>query len=376
MPIGKAIRAVWSAAFIVFFTLFLLEVAVRIVEGRQLFTVRNWVTESLERNTETHSARYDATLGWSAKPNLDIKGIDLNDPNIPDMSDVVVTTDDRGFRSTGDASDLDAETQPIVTIGDSFTWGSEVSDHETYPAHLQALLKRPVVNAGYGGWGTDQMWMRMQEVGDSLEPALIVLSPLTNDVLRNAYRRYGRAFKPFFEIEGDDLVLRNVPVPRNSTDARDIGVLQSWFGRFYLATFVARAFGQEETWINRNRLTDRVHSNEESVEIACRLLQKTAEFSRARNVPVVLMLVYSGAEILQGERHWFTTQYLACAAESGIDRIDTFDAFVQASRNDPDFPASRYNVWKNGSIAHMNSAGNLLVAEVLAEALRGRGYLD
>lgn len=376
MGLRKAIYSVSSVAFIVLFTLFLLEVAVRVVDGRQLFTLRNWVTESLERNTETHSARYDARLGWSGKPNLNIKGIDLNDPNIPDMSDVVVTTDERGFRSTGDQSGLDPELPAIVTIGDSFTWGSEVSDHETYPAHLQSLLRRPVVNAGYGGWGTDQMWMRMQEIAESMDPALIVLSPLTNDVLRNAFRRYGRAFKPYFDFEGDELVLRNVPVPRNSTDARDIGVLQSWFGRFYLATFVARAFGLEETWINRNRLTDRVHSNEQSVAIACQLLKKTAEFSRTREIPVVLMPVYSGAEILQGERHWFTTQYLACAAENGIDRIDTFEAFVQASRNDPDFPASRYNVWKNGSVAHMNSAGNLLVAEVLVEALRDRGYLD
>ncbi|MEM8811162.1 MAG: SGNH/GDSL hydrolase family protein [Pseudomonadota bacterium] len=369
-------KSLVSTLAIVVITAFLLEIAVRLVDGRPVFTIRNWVAQTLEANTENHSSRYDPGLGWSAKPNLDIQGIFLDDPNIPDMSDVVVTTDARGFRSTGPMPDGGADLSPIVTIGDSFTWGSEVGDLDTYPAHLQAITGRPIVNAAYGGWGTDQMWLRMNEVADSMTPGLIVLSPLTNDVLRNAYRRYGRAFKPYFVLEGDTLAVRNLPSPRNSTRPEDVGYWQSWFGWSYLVFFGARALGLEEVWINRNLLTDRVHDNEVAVDIACRLLGETASFSKARDIPVVLALIYSGGEVATGERHWFTQQYLDCAKEVGLPVIDTFEAFLEASQTEDDFPASRYRVWKNGNVAHMNSAGNRLVAETIASQLRESGLIE
>ena len=56
--------------------------------------------------------------------------------------------------------------------------------------------------------------------------------------------------------------------------------------------------------------------------------------------------------------------------------IDTFDAFVAASKADKEFPGSRYRVWKNGAVGHMNSDGNLLVAHTIAKGLKDLGYLD
>jgi len=360
--------------FIIFISLILIESTTRLLDNRELLTLRNWVTESLENQTENHSSRYDAKLGWSGKPNLNIKGIFLDDPNIPDYSDLIITTNADGFRSTGQLSDATPKQQLIITIGDSFTWGAEVNDLETYPARLQDILQVPVTNASYGGWGTDQMWLRLQDVATSENPSLIILSPLSDDVLRNAFRRYGRAFKPYFELVDGKPLVRNTPVPRNSSRSEDVGVLQSWFGRFYFATFASRMLGLEEIWINRNRLNDRVHSNEDAVEIACRLLHEVVDFGEKKEIPIVLTLLYGGREISQGKRHWFTERYSTCAQEAGIPLVDTFDDFVHVSRTQSNFPASHYRVWNNGAVAHMNPTGHQFVAEIIVRELREKGY--
>jgi hypothetical protein len=42
-------------------------------------------------------------------------------------------------------------------VGDSFTAGADVAEHESYVAQLEAMLNYPVINGGVGGYGTDQM---------------------------------------------------------------------------------------------------------------------------------------------------------------------------------------------------------------------------
>jgi hypothetical protein len=57
--------------------------------------------------------------------------------------DTVFTTDASGLRNA-----RDREWAPVVVLGDSFVVGSGVSDHETMPSRLEALLGVPVYNYG------------------------------------------------------------------------------------------------------------------------------------------------------------------------------------------------------------------------------------
>lgn len=373
---SRAVNLLLAAAGVVV-ALGVAEVGARLIDGKAVFTIRNWVTASLEGNTETRTASYHATLGWYATPNLSLLGDSAMTADAPDYSHLRVTTDAHGYRFTGDRSTLsEPEAAPILTVGDSFTWGSEVGDLDTYPAQLQRILDRPVINAAYGGWGTDQIWLRAQQVAAREQPAVIVLSPLTNDVLRNAYRRYGRAFKPYFDYdEGGELVLKNVPVPRNSTRPRDIGWAQWALGRLYVATYAARALGLQEAWVNSNRLYDRVHENDRAVDIACDLLNPAATLSAETGVPVVLALLYGGNEVQQSEPHWFTQRYKACAEDAGLPVVDLWPRLKRAQR-EPGFPGSHYRIWKAGRIAHMNPNGNRAVAEEIARALKHLGIMD
>src|SRR5690242_6715975 len=63
-----------------------------------------------------------------------------------------MTTLDDGTRSNGSQA-VQNGTEPILALGDSFTWGDHVSDWESWPARLEQLSGRKVVNGGVPGYG-------------------------------------------------------------------------------------------------------------------------------------------------------------------------------------------------------------------------------
>src|SRR5262245_47270071 len=101
----------------------------------------------------------------------------------------------------------------IVVLGDSFTFGEEVSDTETYPHLLQELLPTvEVINLGVHGYGHDQMLVLFREEGSKYEPSLVVLGFVASDMERNlmGFRDYA---KPRFVVTGGELRLVGTPVP-------------------------------------------------------------------------------------------------------------------------------------------------------------------
>ncbi|MBK7905607.1 MAG: hypothetical protein IPJ78_03495 [Gemmatimonadetes bacterium] len=88
----------------------------------------------------------------------------------------------------------------VVMIGDSFTFGDYVDDHETLPAKLEEALRADcaavrAINAGVMNTTIDSH-AQMAERALALEPDLVVLTFYENDVddLRNPmWRRSSRA---------------------------------------------------------------------------------------------------------------------------------------------------------------------------------------
>jgi len=88
-----------------------------------------------------------------------------------------------GFRGP----DIKEGSQPLILVlGDSFTLGAGVQDHETFSALLDTWLgsKGVVVNGGQPGYGTFQMAATLQRVGDRLRPQLVVVVLWQGDFMR------------------------------------------------------------------------------------------------------------------------------------------------------------------------------------------------
>jgi hypothetical protein len=144
--------------------------------------------------------RFDPELGWIPKANFDFGG---------------VRTNSMGIRAT---REYDFERSPgirrIVIVGDSFSWGEDVSNEETYAAQLEGILpSTEVINLGVHGYGTDQQLIYLRKLGFRFSPDLVILGFYHDNLERNGLRIFVYG-KPMFVLEGDRLVQTNTPVPR------------------------------------------------------------------------------------------------------------------------------------------------------------------
>ena len=107
----------------------------------------------------------------------------------------------------------------LTLYGDSYTYGSEVSDRETWSHVLSRRFRCRVGNFGVGGYGTDQSLLRFT-ANDADEAPVSILGLFPANMMRNVnqYRhlRTGDSplgFKPRFVVEGDSLRLIPKPDP-------------------------------------------------------------------------------------------------------------------------------------------------------------------
>jgi hypothetical protein len=125
----------------------------------------------------------------------------------------ILNTNSRGLRGKKDFPYIKDKTRlRILILGDSFTFGNEVSDAETYSYFLQQMLPHTeVINMGVHGYGHDQMLILFREEGVKYEPDIVILGFLPLDMPRNVLKFRDFA-KPRFL--GGELKLTGVPVPR------------------------------------------------------------------------------------------------------------------------------------------------------------------
>lgn len=92
----------------------------------------------------------------------------------------------------------------IVAFGDSMTEGYAVGDDETWPAALERLTHRPVLNAGVRGYDLDQMVLRAERLVPELNPSTVVLAFIADDISRTALAVRDFRSKPYFIPDGED----------------------------------------------------------------------------------------------------------------------------------------------------------------------------
>jgi hypothetical protein len=176
-----------------------IDARLQVKESWEEYFLQSYLTETSLVYAGIH--RPHPTRGWAMKPSV---------TSSPEPG-TRYTTNRQGYRALYDYANDPARYQVLI-IGDSFTFGDEADDHETWPALLQAgRAELNVLNMGGTGYGVDQMLITLEEEIPNYRPKLVVCAFASDDLRRSTmtFRDYK---KPMFMLRNRELVLTNTPI--------------------------------------------------------------------------------------------------------------------------------------------------------------------
>ncbi len=247
----------------------------------------------------------------------------------------------------------------ILVVGDSYAYGDEVSDEETWATLLQPLIRRRTVNAGVSGYGLDQIVLRAEKAVPDTKPVALVLVFIAEDLRRTEMKRVWGAEKPYFEQADGTLTLRNVPVPPSPPPATTLDVWQHLFGWSVLVDTILRHKGWQYEWSIDH---DRVLPRGAGEAMACPLLKRVAGLG----VPTLVVAeydpwVWKNADYAREQRR-LSAGVLECARAAGLGTLDLFSAIDEAVKRDGYTAVFRSS--------HPGPLGHRIAAERIAGALQ------
>ena len=159
-------------------------------------------------------AKSDSTFGWTIQGTFMGREHEINP---------------QGFRDAKDFDRIDPRStqRRILILGDSFMAGAGKKE-ENVSSLLEAKLGtgHEVFNLGVYGWGIDQMYLAFLHFKDRINPGVVILAFIDDDVTRviHAYRTREQLTKPALLVSHGALV----PRPPASESERALDKLTGW----------------------------------------------------------------------------------------------------------------------------------------------------
>jgi hypothetical protein len=331
-----------------------MEAGFRLATGKSVLVHKDWRAERIEQRTLGARAIYDPMLGWKLKSGYRSEGYN---------------TITHGIRRNFDETEV--RTGGILAVGDSFTDGwDDVDDDGTWPAHLEGMLNIPVVNGGVGGYATDQIVMRAEELLPVVRPKTLIVGFLDEDILRTGHSSSG-ASKPYFTLDSGTLRY-HPPAPMAPPEQRKTkggGALRSLFGFSAVLDFLLGRLAPFY-WYGSSgeEVFERVANDPAGV--TCALLKRLRTQAVAEGVRTLLFMQYGWQTVIENEvPNENAERVLACARELGFEIVDQFQSLRALAVSDWQAMTDLYAKEGDG-YGHFNETGNWHAAELLAHALK------
>lgn len=280
----------------------------------------------------------DPMVGYMLKP-----GLSLRHP----MGTFKISIGDHSTRKNQNP-EVPRDRPLTLAVGDSFTYGENVTDEDSWPAILERIMHSRVINGGLPGIGIDQVVLRAEQLSGVYEPDAIIVSFIPDDVQRATHSCFGGHAKPYFEIVDSGLRLHPAVIPAP-------GIMQRLLS-LSLATHVL--FYQ----LVHHDCAGDTGTGQPGQEVACRLMDRLAALGVERNVRIIVMAQPEGPSESTADEG-IEKGVLSCATARGLS---TFDLFPLLER----IPDEEQRRLFSG---HMTAEGNGFVARELADFLRTQG---
>ena len=278
----------------------------------------------------------------------------------PNMTEININAD--GFRSNRNG--FEEQPRDILALGDSFTFGIEVSDHQSWPACLESSLNRRVDNAGVPGYGTAQALKRGQLEFDTAEYNTVILSTLVGADFERDRMHFFHGLPSTVLIEnGGNLEWAKVPGKMDYVGTRYRPYAPSTLGHFiYYRTILG-----SQIWERSGAMLPRspMHLAKHHPEAASKdvIIEKTlTDLAHVDAARKILLLQYVDINsvndpklIEEGLRERELILTLSEALD--IEVVDTFDSFRAYDPAD---------IWT----AHHTPFGNQVVCEELVKQFK------
>lgn len=321
--------------------LLLAEIAIRIVRAPTHFgSFRELRLDMMKRN---YPAERDPRLGYAPRP-----GFASHDNHWGTQ----VSIDGDGLRRNGEGAAPPGD-RCVVAVGDSFTFGDQVDDAESWPAHLEVALQKPVKNGGVFGYSLAQAVLRGELLMEAFPTEALVVSFVPDDLTRCEYsHRYVPL--PWFDLVGDGLSLQPVPVGADDVDAGSRAWKDALGHSALVDAVLAHTF--RAWWYENDKQRVVPHLVGKGGEIGKRLVDRIAAVCRGRGVRLLVVLQGdtadpAGVDVI---RH---------AQARGVEVLDLASMFLAAEAAAPGLHAKYFQ-------GHMTDAGNAWVAAQIAAVLR------
>lgn len=352
--LSLAVRQILTLTTIAAFSLALLEITLRVALDRDK------LYDGLESYPELSKIKYESRF---LKKHVDVNmAIDSYDPLLGWDFDI------QGNRVRGDKSYTpypESQTLRIITIGDSFTFGNDVGENESYSAFLEQMLPdSEVINMGIPGYGIDQASLKYSRYGSQLHPHIVILGIYIDDYHRSSLS-FTAFSKPFFrsnKLGGFDLL--NQPVPKPIDEL--MRIREEAAEEIYSLTLIRNL---------QRRLSVRMTGQKSQMakidNIVCYILRSLRDELNAVATRLLIVQIPDAKEFHKRPSDWYREVSLRLSTiyqKLNIQFIDLSKGF-RTLQSDNDIYQNFYIRKKDGSVGHLSPRGNRRTAQLIINAL-------
>jgi|GraSoiStandDraft_35_1057300.scaffolds.fasta_scaffold34993_2 hypothetical protein len=312
-------------------------------------------------NEKSRFYRFDHELGWAPIENI----------TWGEKGDDFVHQNQFGLRGPDDMQlKRTSGGKRTLVLGDSYVWGVGVSQEELFTTAEVHGTNEELINCGVSGYGTDQEYLFYLLRGQKFDVDQVVVAfTLYNDVENNLAPKQYSYLKPYFTLNGDQLVLHDDHVRYSIVDN-----LRRNLKRDYRVWNLAdQGVGSIKRLLRKQQKQSDVvayKTNRKGIELTLAILKKLKEAVEARHAEfyVVFVPYKPHVEDHLPRNHPFAPLIAAGLTQMGVSYREPYPEFLKSAIAGVEL----FNVGDN----HFNAAGHALFAKFVTDTDLARASTD